>query len=141
MNDKEKTLAEKREAIIQAYQKKIDQIDAQLADLTAREKQAERKRDTRRKVIMGALAGYHMRKNPRSDFAKKLAALIDEYVIGDRERALFDLDPLPKEEQENRKRSQRKERKEIESWNFILKYMNILARYDIHKNPRIFLFF
>jgi len=114
MNDKEKTLAEKREAIIQAYQKKIDQIDAQLVDLTAREKLAERKRDTRRKVIMGALAGYHMRKNPRSDFAKKLAALIDEYVIGDRERALFDLDPLPKEEQENRKRSQRIERKEIE---------------------------
>jgi len=117
MNDKEKTLAEKREAIIQAYQKKIDQIDAQLADLTAREKLAERKRDTRRKVIMGALAGYHMRKNPRSDFAKKLAALIDEYVIGDRERSLFDLDPLPKDEQDNRKRSQRIERKEIDGEN------------------------
>ena len=113
MNDKEKTLAEKREAIIQAYRKKIDQIDAQLVDLSARERLAERKRDTRRKVIMGALAGYHMRKNPNSDFAKKLAALIDEYVIGDRERALFDLDPLPKDEQESRKRSQRLERKEV----------------------------
>lgn len=115
MNDKEKTLAEKREAIIQAYQKKIDQIDAQLADLSAREKKAERKRDTRRKVIMGALAAYHMRKNPSSDFAKKLASLIDEYVIGDRERALFDLDPLPKEEKEMRKQSQRKVRKEIDN--------------------------
>ncbi len=114
MNDKEKTLKEKREAIIAAYKKKIDQIDAQLADLTARERLAERKRDTRRKVIMGALAGYHMRKNPNSDFAKKLAALIDEYVIGDRERALFDLDPLPKDEQESRKKSQRMARKEIE---------------------------
>ena len=70
MNDKEKTLAEKREAIIRSYQKKIDQIDAQLADLTAREKLAERKRDTRRKVIMGALAGYHMRKNPNSTLPK-----------------------------------------------------------------------
>lgn len=107
MNDKEKTLEEKREAIIAAYKKKIDQIDAQLADLTAREKLAERKRDTRRKVIMGALAAHHMRKNPRSDFAKKLASLIDEYVIGDRERALFDLDPLPKEEQASRKLSQK----------------------------------
>ncbi len=103
MNNKEKTLAEKREAIIQAYQKKIDQIDAQLADLTAREKLAERKRDTRRKVIMGALAGFHMRKNPNSDFAKKLASLIDEYVIGDKERSLFDLDPLPKTEAEIRR--------------------------------------
>ncbi len=114
MNDKEKTLAEKREAIIAAYKIKIDQIDAQLADLTAREKLSMRKRDTRRKVIMGALAGYHMRKNPNSDFAKKLAALIDEYVIGDRERSLFDLDPLPKEEQAARKQTQKNERKEID---------------------------
>mgnify|MGYP005725206025 CR=1 FL=1 len=113
MNDKEKTLEEKREAIIAAYKKKIDQIDAQLADLSAREKLAERKRDTRRKVIMGALAAHHMRKNPRSSFAKKLAALIDEYVIGDIERSLFDLDPLPKDEQENRKKAQKDERKEI----------------------------
>jgi len=90
-------------------------IDAQLADLTARERLAERKRDTRRKVIMGALAGYHMRKNPKSDFAKKLAALIDEYVIGDKERALFDLEPLPKPEQDLRKKEHRDVRKEIEN--------------------------
>ncbi len=116
MNDRESDLAAKREAIVQAYQKKIDQIDAQLADLTARERLAERKRDTRRKVIMGALAGYHMRKNPSSDFAKKLAALIDEYVIGDRERALFDLEPLPKKEQDSRKKMQKNDRKEIEKY-------------------------
>ena len=113
MNDKEKTLEEKREAIIAAYKKKIDQIDAQLADLSAREKLAERKRDTRRKVIMGALAAHHMRKNPRSDFAKKLASLIDEYVIGDRERSLFDLDPLPKEEQASRKLSHKDDNREM----------------------------
>tara|TARA_R110002072_G_scaffold93273_1_gene206860 strand:+ start:180 stop:557 length:378 start_codon:yes stop_codon:yes gene_type:complete len=99
--------------IIAAYKIKIDQIDAQLADLTAREKLSMRKRDTRRKVIMGALAGYHMRKNPRSSFAKKLAALIDEYVIGDRERSLFDLDPLPKDEQENRKAAHKDENREM----------------------------
>ena len=115
MSDRESDLATKREAVIAAYQKKIGQIDAQLADLTARERLAERKRDTRRKVIMGALAGYHMRKNPSSDFAKKLAALIDEYVIGDRERALFDLEPLPKTEQDSRKKEHRDIRKEIEN--------------------------
>lgn len=115
MSDRESDLAAKREAVIAAYQKKIGQIDAQLADLTARERLAERKRDTRRKVIMGALAGYHMRKNPKSDFAKKLAALIDEYVIGDRERVLFDLEPLPKSEQDLRKKEHRDVRKEIEN--------------------------
>jgi len=113
MSDRESDLATKREAVIAAYQKKIGQIDAQLADLTARERLAERKRDTRRKVIMGALAGYHMRKNPSSDFAKKLAALIDEYVIGDRERALFDLEPLPKHEQDSRKMAQKADGLEI----------------------------
>ena len=115
MSDRENDLAAKRETVVQTYQKKIDQIDAQLADLTARERLAERKRDTRRKVIMGALAGYHMRKNPSSDFAKKLASLIDEYVIGDRERALFDLEPLPKPEQDLRKKENRDVRKEIEN--------------------------
>ena len=115
MNDRESDLAAKREAIVQAYQKKIGQIDAQLADLTARERLAERKRDTRRKVIMGALAGYHMLKNPKSDFAVKLASLIDEYVIGDRERALFDLEPIPKTEQDSRKKKHLEVRKEIEN--------------------------
>ena len=121
MSNKAEDLAAKREAIIEAYQRKIGQIDAQLADLTARERLAERKRDTRRKVIMGALAGYHMRKNPSSDFAKKLAALIDEYVIGDRERALFDLEPLPKTEQDRRKQDQKEVRSEIaekDKWHY-----------------------
>lgn len=115
MNNRENDLAAKREAVIAAYQKKIGQIDAKLADINAREKLKMRKQDTRRKVIMGALAGYHMKKNPKSDFAKKLAALIDEYVIGDRERALFDLEPLPKQEQNLRKKEHRDVRREIEN--------------------------
>jgi hypothetical protein len=115
MENKKLTLEQKREAIIEAYQKKIERIDAQLDALSARERKAKRKRDTRRKIIMGALAGYHMRKNPSSAFAKKLAALIDEYVIGPRERSLFDLGPLPKDEYDARKKAQRTVRKEIET--------------------------
>ena len=103
MDKRKLTLEEKKAAINEAYEKKISQIDAQLEDISAREKAAERKRDTRRKIIMGGLAGFHMEKNPRSAFAKKLATLIDEYVIGDKERALFDLDPLPKTEAEIRR--------------------------------------
>ena len=103
MDKRKLTLEEKKAAINEAYEKKISQIDAQLKDISAREKSAERKRDTRRKIIMGGFAGFHMEKNPRSAFAKKLAALIDEYVIGDKERALFDLEPLPKTEAEIRR--------------------------------------
>ena len=113
MDKRKLTLEEKKAAINEAYEKKISQIDAQLEDISAREKAAERKRDTRRKIIMGGLAGFHMEKNPRSAFAKKLATLIDEYVIGDKERALFDLDPLPKTEAEIRRIKHKDEKKNI----------------------------
>lgn len=83
--------------------KRKAQIDAKIADLKKREAKAERKRDTRRKIIAGGLATHHMKANPTSDFAKKLAGLIDEYVIGDNERALFDLDPLTANDQLARK--------------------------------------
>ena len=52
-----KTLRDKRE-----------QLDAQLRALEARNKQAERRADTRRKVIAGALALEHYEKNPDSEF-------------------------------------------------------------------------
>ena len=61
---------------------------------------------------MGGLAGFHMEKNPRSSFSKKLASLIDEYVIGDKERSLFDLEPLPKDEAEIRRVKHKEENKE-----------------------------
>lgn len=50
-----------------------------------------RKRDTRRKIIAGALA---LEEKDRV-FRGKLLALIDEYVTADRDRELFGLAPLP----------------------------------------------
>ena len=94
---------------LDALEKKKAQIKAKLADKDARERAAERKRDTRRKIIIGGLARVHMQRNPNSAFARKIAALIDEYVIGDTERALFDLDPLPKPEQDTRRTRHRSE--------------------------------
>lgn len=75
---------------------KRDQLDAQIKLKQARLHQQARKDDTRRKIIAGALALEHATTNPDSDFGKKLFRLLDEYVITDRERALFDLAPLPK---------------------------------------------
>jgi len=76
--DRLKTLREKRE-----------QLDAQLRALEARNKQAERKADTRRKVIAGALALEHYEKNPESEFHRILFRLLDEYVMRPHDRALF----------------------------------------------------
>ena len=97
------TLDEKQEEIKAIAAKRTAQIEAKIKDFKKREAKAERERDTRRKIIAGGLATRHMKANPTSDFAKKLAGLIDEYVIGDRERALFDLDPLSDNDQLARK--------------------------------------
>ena len=68
---------------------KREQLDAQLRALEARSKQAERKADTRRKVIAGALALEHYEKNPGSEFRRILLRLLDEYVVRPHDRALF----------------------------------------------------
>ena len=68
---------------------KREQLDAQLRALEARNKQAERKADTRRKVIAGALALEHYEKNPNSEFRRIIFRLLDEYVLRPHDRALF----------------------------------------------------
>ena len=73
---------------MEALRLKQAQITAQLKALEAREADAARKADTRRKVIAGALALEHMEKNPDSTFAKQLVRLLDEYVTQSAARAL-----------------------------------------------------
>jgi hypothetical protein len=67
------------------------QLDAQLRALEARNKQAERKADTRRKVIAGALALEHFGANRDSEFARIMFRLLDEYVVRPHDRALFEV--------------------------------------------------
>ena len=105
------TLEQKRAALKTKQAKELKQLDAKIRDAKARETSKERKKDTRRKVIAGALALNHLEKNPTSEFGKKLVALIEEYTLDDRSRALFDLEPLPEHEQQSRKASQAQERK------------------------------
>ena len=71
-----------------ALLKKQEEIANQLKQLKAREKDSERKADTRRKVIAGALALEHLDKQPNSEFAKVLFKLLDDYVEP-RSRHLF----------------------------------------------------
>jgi hypothetical protein len=80
---------------LELLRQKRDQLDAQLKALEARKKQAERKADTRRKVIAGALALEHFEKNPDSEFGRSLFRLLDEYVVRPHDRALFPDLPNP----------------------------------------------
>jgi hypothetical protein len=74
---------------LKTLRKKREQLDNQLKALEAREQQALRKADTRRKVIAGALALEHYEKNPDSEFHRIMFRLLDEYVILPHDRALF----------------------------------------------------
>ena len=80
---------------LELLRQKRDQIDAQLKALEARNKQAECKADTRRKVIAGALALEHFEKNRNSEFARTLLRLLDEYVVRRHDRVLFPDLPNP----------------------------------------------
>ena len=113
MSTKRKTLEEKRKEIKAANDKKLAQIDNQIKAIKARERNQERKNDTRRKIIAGALVLEHTAKNPQSDFAKKVKSLINEYTIDDKSRRLFDLDPLPENEQKIRKAQNANVRKKL----------------------------
>lgn len=92
---------------ISDLQKRRDQITAQLKALEARENQAARKAETRRKVIAGALALEHMEANPDSEFASILKRLLTRYVKRPADRALFKLGPLDPAEAEAKQPKQR----------------------------------
>jgi hypothetical protein len=68
--------------------KKRQQIEAQLKDLKARERETSRKEDTRRKVIAGAIALEHLERNDSTPWTQEFCALLDKYVDA-RARYLF----------------------------------------------------
>lgn len=74
---------------LEKLRQKRAQLDAQIKDAEARARQQARKDDTRRKIILGALAIEHMTTHPGSTFALKLAELIDTYVTKPSDRSLL----------------------------------------------------
>ena len=74
---------------LEKLRQKRAQLDAQIKDAEARARQQSRKDDTRRKIIVGALAIEHMTTHPGSTFALKLAELIDTYVTKPSDRSLL----------------------------------------------------
>ena len=74
---------------IEELRQKRDQITAQISKQSALARQKERKRDTRRKIIAGALALEHAEIDQA--FGQKLKALLREHVTRPEDRTLFDL--------------------------------------------------
>ncbi len=80
-------LRKKQEAEKLRAKKKLDQIKAQIANENAKITSANRRQDTRRKVIAGALALKHMEFD--TAFADTMRKLLDEQIEREEDKKLF----------------------------------------------------
>ena len=76
---------------IAELEEKRGQIEALIQKHKARARVEERKKDTRRKIIAGALALEHASIDPA--FREAMHKLIQEHVTREGDKALFDLTP------------------------------------------------
>ena len=82
---------------LEQLRKQREQVDARIKALEARERDRERKLETRRKIITGAVVREHAAKFPDSEFAGDIAKLLDEHVTRDVDRKALGLPPLPEQ--------------------------------------------
>lgn len=84
---------QKLEADIEAQRKKLEQLKAQKQQIEARERAKlrgiERKNDTRRKILAGAMVVEMMQSD--EDVKRKIMARLDGFLTRPDDRALFDL--------------------------------------------------
>lgn len=77
---------------IQKLKDRKSQIEAQLKKLEAQARAKERRQDTRRKIIAGALALKHAEID--TAFGETLHSLIDRHTTNKLDRELFGLGPV-----------------------------------------------
>ena len=78
---------------IEAIRAKRAQMDAELARLEGRVRSETRKLDTRRKILIGAVVMQEMESQP--DIDAWIRKLLNERLLKNRDRVLFDLAELP----------------------------------------------
>lgn len=115
MSKKLQELEAKKAALLEKQKQAQARIDAQIKAAEKKEKDKARKLDTRRKVLAGAFMLHHCEVNKESELSKKLFALLDEYLIKDIDRELFELSPIPETEQKLRTEQLKKQREIIQA--------------------------
>jgi hypothetical protein len=88
-----------KQSRLDALKKKQELLRAQIQKLESLEKSRERKRDTRRKILVGS---YFIDKANQEGTLFDLYQQIDKYIKRNVDRELFYLEPI-KEEQSNSK--------------------------------------
>lgn len=76
---------------LEQLKEKQAQLAEQIKDIEAREKVAERKNDTRRKVLVGA---FYLDRAKKDGTYPALKSELDNYLKRKSDRALFNLPPL-----------------------------------------------
>ena len=84
------------EDLLKTLEQKLVKARRDLARAKNDQREEERRIDTRRKIIAGALALEHFERNAGSEWGKTYFRLLDEYVLP-KDRALFEF--LPKREE------------------------------------------
>lgn len=78
---------------LEQLRKKQDQVKAQIQQVLAAEKAAEKKRKTRRRFLLGDAVITQVMSGELADF--DLYAVMDRFLVQPDDRALFRLEPLP----------------------------------------------
>ena len=73
-------------------------LEQEIRSLQARQRAERRKRETRKKILIGAMV-LHLVETERWP-EEKLRRLLDGYLTGERDRQLFDLPPREPERQD-----------------------------------------
>jgi hypothetical protein len=116
--------AENIEKKIEAQLEKLKQLKAQKQAIEAREKnkqkEQERKDDTRRKILLGS---YLIKKMQNEANKEKILAELNEYLTEDRDRQLFNLSPIKETQEKTYDNFEKEFKSREEATNFSKKFL------------------
>jgi hypothetical protein len=84
-------MAEQSTSRLERLREKREQINARIQSIEARMKSSERKKDTRRKILVGA---YYLDMAAKENKMDALTKIMKNYLTRDSDKELFDLNLL-----------------------------------------------
>lgn len=78
---------------LQRLKEQREKLNARIESVEARLKSSERKKDVRRKILLGS---YYLEQAEQNNTMDEIKSFMDKYLKRDFDRELFGLEPLPK---------------------------------------------
>lgn len=91
---------------LERLKKQQEIIQNRITLIENREKTKERKKETRRKILIGS---YYLEKSRENNNFSKIQKIMDPFLTRDNDRILFDLSPLENFQSENKTNVTKKE--------------------------------